>query len=88
MFGDTKEPATAVDDPPTMNELETVTQDEPETLSAEGQRILTWRYDQFVSLGLTDAEAQLLAEVGADLGLLRRLIGLGCEPALAFQIAF
>jgi hypothetical protein len=71
-----------------MDDLETLELDELEALSAEELRILSWRHDQLLELGLTEAEAQLLAEGGADLGLLRRLVGAGCTPALAFRIAF
>jgi hypothetical protein len=74
----------------TMDDLETIELDaeETETRSPEERRILTWRHDQLLELGLTEAEAQLLAEGGADLGLLRRLVGSGCTPSLAFRIAF
>ena len=71
-----------------MDDLDTLELDEVEALSAEELRILSWRHDQLLELGLTEAEAQLLAEGGADLGLLRRLVGTGCTPALAFRIAF
>ena len=74
--------------PATMDDVETIEIDEAEVLSAEEIRILSWRHDQMLSLGLTEAEASLLAEGGADLGLLRRLVGAGCAPSLAFRIAF
>jgi hypothetical protein len=72
----------------TMDDLETLETDEAEALSPEEIRILSWRHDQMLSLGLTEAEASLLAEGGADLGLLRRLVSAGCAPSLAFRIAF
>ena len=74
--------------PATMDDVETIEIDEAEVLSAEEIRILSWRHDQMLSLGLTEAEASLLAEGGADLGLLRRLVSAGCAPSLAFRIAF
>jgi hypothetical protein len=82
-----KERGAAVDDGPTMSELELLEIDGPEALSAEEQRIRSWRYDQLLELGLTQAEAQLLAEVGSDLGLVRRLVAAGCAPDLAARIA-
>ncbi len=72
----------------TMDDLETIEAEETETPSPEEIRILSWRHDQMLALGLTEAEASLLAEGGADLGLLRRLVGAGCAPSLAFRIAF
>ena len=71
-----------------MDDVETIEIDEAEVLSAEEIRILSWRHDQMLELGLTEAEASLLAEGGADLGLLRGLVGAGCAPSLAFRIAF
>lgn len=71
-----------------MNEMETLELEEPDTRSDEERRILSWRHDQLVELGLSEPEAQLLAEGNADLGLLRRLVGAGCSPELAFRIAF
>lgn len=70
-----------------MGEPDTLALEELETLSPEEQRIRSWRYDQLLELGLTQAESQLLAEVGVDLGLVRRLIAAGCEPDLAVRIA-
>jgi hypothetical protein len=52
------------------------------------REILEWRFDQISGLGFPPVEAQLLADGGADLGLLRRLVGKGCPPELAFRIAF
>jgi hypothetical protein len=52
------------------------------------REILEWRLGQIRSLGFPQIEAQLLADGGADLGLLRHLVGKGCPPHLAFRIAF
>jgi hypothetical protein len=52
------------------------------------REILEWRFGQIRSLGFEHVEAQLLADGGADLGLLRRLVGKGCPTHLAFKIAF
>jgi hypothetical protein len=72
-----------------MYDLETETLDasEQETRSPEEQRIISWRYEQLLELGLTVAGAQLLAESGSDLGLVRRLVAAGCAPDLAARIA-
>ena len=84
---ETKERLRAVDDGRTMYDLELAEPIETETRSPEEQRILSWRYEQLLALGLTVAEAQLLAESGADLGLVRWLVAAGCEPDLAARIA-
>ena len=52
----------------------------------EQQEILRWRFSQICSLGIGQLDAQLLAETGADLGLLRRLVGQGCPASLAVRI--
>ena len=52
----------------------------------EQQEIMRWRLSQISSLGIGQLDAQLLAETGADLGLLRRLVGQGCPPPLAVRI--
>jgi hypothetical protein len=87
LVGRTKEPRPAVDDHRTMYELDTIDTDEPDAHSPEEQRILSWRYEQLLELGLTQAAAQLLAESGSDLGLVRRLVAAGCAPDLAARIA-
>jgi hypothetical protein len=69
------------------NELETIEVEEAESRSPEEQRILSWRYDQLLELGLSQAEAQLLAESGSELALVRRLVAAGCAPHLAARIA-
>jgi hypothetical protein len=52
----------------------------------EQRQILSWRLSQISALGIGQVDAQLLAETGADLGLLRRLVGQGCPPPLAARI--
>jgi hypothetical protein len=82
-----KERSATVDDGRTMYDLDLAEETETETRSPEEQRILSWRYEQLLGLGLTVAGAQLLAESGADLGLVRRLVAAGCAPDLAARIA-
>ncbi|HVW90359.1 MAG TPA: hypothetical protein VHC01_12925 [Gaiellaceae bacterium] len=65
----------------------TVTEEELDELSPEERKIRDWRYDQLLELGLSQAHAELLADVGTDLGLIRRLVGAGCAPDLAARIA-
>ena len=60
--------------------------DEP-VLSDEERRVLRWRFRQIRRLGLSHMEARLLAETGADVGLIRRLVANGCPPSLAVKIA-
>jgi hypothetical protein len=60
---------------------------ESEEPSREEREVLRWRFRQIRSLGVNAVEARLLAETGADLGLLRRLVGNGCPPELAVRIA-
>jgi len=52
----------------------------------EQEEIRQWRLSQILSLGIEQLDAQLLAESGSDLGLLRRLVGQGCPPDLAARI--
>jgi hypothetical protein len=52
----------------------------------EHEEIMRWRLSQILLLGIDQLDAQLLAETGADLGVLRRLIGQGCPPPLAARI--
>jgi hypothetical protein len=61
--------------------------DEPSERSAEERRVLRWRFQQIRRLGMSHIEARLLAESGADLALVRRLIANGCSPTLALKIA-
>ncbi len=55
--------------------------------TSEQDEVLRWRLAQILSLGIGGLDAQLLAETGADLGLLRKLVGRGCPPPLAARIA-
>ena len=64
-----------------------VTEEELDALSPEERKIRDWRYGQLLELGLSEAHAELLADVGTDLGFVRRLIGMGCTPDLAARIA-
>jgi hypothetical protein len=57
-----------------------------ERYDTEQEDVFAWRFGQICSLGIDLLDAQLLAETGADLGLLRRLVGQGCPPALAARI--
>ena len=57
-----------------------------EQLSAEDQRVVGWRYDQFRMLGFSEEECWVLVESGADLQLTRSLIGAGCPLHLALRI--
>ncbi|HEY1366588.1 MAG TPA: hypothetical protein VGF23_05720 [Gaiellaceae bacterium] len=60
---------------------------ELDELSPEERHILVWRYRQLRELGIGRLLARLLAESGADLGLVRRLVAQGCAPELAAKIA-
>ena len=64
----------------------TVTE-ELDELSPEERKIRDWRYDQLLDLGLSQAHAERLADVGTDLGFVRRLVSAGCAPDLAARIA-
>jgi hypothetical protein len=55
--------------------------------TAEQLQIMSWRLSQISALGIDQVDAQLLAETGADLALLRRLVRMGCPPPLAVRIA-
>jgi|1185.fasta_scaffold1329494_2 hypothetical protein len=59
----------------------------PSELSTEDERVLRWRYEEIRKLGMNRVESRLLAEAGADLNLLRKLVGDGCPPELAVRIA-
>jgi hypothetical protein len=56
-------------------------------LSLEDQRVVSWRFEQFRSLGFTDEDTWMLVDSGADLQLTRSLIGAGCPLHLALRIA-
>jgi hypothetical protein len=60
---------------------------EEEEQDTEEREVREWRFGQILSLGFAQIDAQLLADAGADLGLLRRLVGNGCPPDLAVRIA-
>jgi hypothetical protein len=68
-------------------EEHTVETEETTEPSREEREVLRWRFRQIRSLGMGPVEARLLAETGADLGLLRRLTANGCPPDLAVKIA-
>jgi hypothetical protein len=61
--------------------------DDPVVRSDEDRRVLRWRFREIRRLGLSHIEARLLAETGADLGVLRQLVANGCPPSLALKIA-
>jgi hypothetical protein len=61
------------------------TADDP-ALAIEHAQVRRWRHEQFVLLGFSDAQAQLLANSEADLGQARYLIDCGCIFTLALQI--
>ena len=56
-------------------------------LSSEDGAVLRWRYSEIRRLGMNRVEARLLAESGADLSLLRRLVEAGCPAGTAVRIA-
>lgn len=55
-------------------------------LSPEDQRVLRWRFDQFRLLGFGEEDAWMLVDSGADLQLVRSLVGAGCPLHLALRI--
>jgi hypothetical protein len=59
----------------------------PSHLEDEDELVLSWRVEQLCSLGFDDGQAFLLARCDLDLQLIRTLIGQGCPPALAIEIA-
>jgi hypothetical protein len=54
----------------------------------EDERVLNWRFEQFLRLGFDAIQAVLLASSAVDLHLTRTLIGRGCPHSLAIKIAF
>ncbi len=56
-------------------------------LSPEDQRVTRWRLEQFRLLGFGDEDAWMLVDSGADLHLVRSLVGAGCPLHLALRIA-
>ena len=67
--------------------LESQEAEEQVVRSDEERRVVRWRFREIRRLGLSHVEARLLAETGADLGLVRRLVADGCPPSLALKIA-
>jgi hypothetical protein len=63
---------------------ESAEQEQP--VLTEEARILRWRRAQFVALGFTLGEAQVLTKAPVDLGQMRALIGSGCPPDIARRI--
>lgn len=57
-----------------------------EELDLEDRQVADWRFDQFRSLGFSDEDAWLLEGAGADLHLVRSLVGAGCPLHLALRI--
>ena len=55
-------------------------------LSPEDQRVMRWRFDQFQLLGFGEEDAWMLVDSGADLHLVRSLVGAGCPLHLALRI--
>ena len=45
---------------------------------AEETSVLRWRRVQFLALGFTPKEAEVLAKAPVDLGLVRNLVASGC----------
>jgi hypothetical protein len=70
-----------------MSEITAESYEEEIVRSAEERRVLRWRFRESRKLGLSHVEARLLAETGADLALVRRLVAEGCPPSLALKIA-
>jgi hypothetical protein len=60
--------------------------DEAFVPTPEQEQVMRWRLSQICALGIGPLDAQLLADSGADIGLLRRLVGQGCPPPLAARI--
>jgi hypothetical protein len=52
----------------------------------EEARIRRWRRAQFLALGFSLREAQVLTKAPVDLGQMRSLIGAGCPPETARRI--
>lgn len=60
--------------------------DEETTECREARRVRRRRYQEAIDAGLGCAEAAIFADNGEDIGLLRRLIRDGCDPALIAAI--
>ncbi|HUG65399.1 MAG TPA: hypothetical protein VMK83_09300 [Gaiellaceae bacterium] len=48
---------------------------------------MRWRFDQLSALGFGEEDAWMLVDSGADLELVRSLVGSGCPLHLALRIA-
>jgi hypothetical protein len=59
---------------------------QPQEISLDDRRVVTWRFDQFRLLGFGEEEAWLLVDSGADLQLTRSLVAAGCPLHLALRI--
>lgn len=57
-----------------------------EEVSLEDRRVTEWRYGQFSALGFGEEDAWLLVDSGADLQLVRSLVGAGCPLHLVLRI--
>jgi hypothetical protein len=53
---------------------------------SEAEKVLAWRLDQCVALGLPLDDAEEFAQSSSDLEQLRKLIAGGCHPRLAARI--
>ena len=65
---------------------ETAYDDETTTLTGKEGAVRAWRFEQFCRLGFATGTALRLVDSPADLGVARRLIGLGCPVATAGAI--
>jgi hypothetical protein len=52
----------------------------------EHERVLRWREDEALDLGLTPQAAYVFAKSDGDLGELRALVKRGCPPDIAFDL--
>ena len=59
--------------------------DEAELLD-EPTRVSNRRYQEAVDAGFSHEEASAFSYSGADVGVLRLLVGAGCDPALIARI--
>ncbi len=69
-----------------MDTMERVTAEDEPVPEVEHGPVRSWRREQFVRLGFSEAEALLLADSEADLGQARYLLDRGCSSPLALQI--
>jgi hypothetical protein len=54
--------------------------------SEEEERVVRWRFEQFLALGFDFVDAALMADSRADLGQARRLAAAGCPADTAARI--